>query len=366
MDHLTAAEPFHHFLIVVFVSFVVGFLNAAAGGRIVPCHGQAEGGAVAELVLFLYEAFAKGPATDDGGSVPILQGAGQDFAGGGRPFVREDGQLACLEETITAAMIFYFWRACPYGIDDELVAVQEVVSDLDGFLEDAAAIATKVQYQLLQALLLELLYGTGEFRMRRLGELTDTYIAGGLVDHIRHVDGGQGNGAPGDGEVPGLAFSQDPDDHLAGAGSAQERPYLVVGDAIARYGAISHFQELIAYLQAGLIAGPAGQYADHIHRIAEDLELDAHPFEITLQVFVDLRHVYGGNEDGMGVQAGQHAVDGSVTQRVHGYRVYIFHIHEVHHFLDRGRLTCLEEAGSDDITPETKPDEHAQYHYDRE
>src|SRR6202012_4223934 len=76
MEDLAVMEALHYFFIIIFVSFIIGFLDAAAGGRVVARDGEAEGGAVAELEGLLYEAFAEGAAADDGGPIPILEGAG--------------------------------------------------------------------------------------------------------------------------------------------------------------------------------------------------------------------------------------------------------------------------------------------------
>lgn len=66
---------------VVIVVLIIGFLYATAGGGVVAGHGKAEGGAIAEDELFLYEALAKGAASEDECAVMVLEATGEDFAG---------------------------------------------------------------------------------------------------------------------------------------------------------------------------------------------------------------------------------------------------------------------------------------------
>src|SRR5258708_15084946 len=91
MQHFPVMKAVEHFLIIVIVSLTIGLLNAASGGGIIPGYRQAQGGTVAQLVLFLYQAFTKGPSADDRAPVPVLKGSCQYFAGGSGAFVRKKG-----------------------------------------------------------------------------------------------------------------------------------------------------------------------------------------------------------------------------------------------------------------------------------
>lgn len=76
---------------------VVRALDAAAGGGVVACGGEAHLTAVFELHHTLHQSFAEGAATDNDAAVPVLDGAGEDFGCRGRAFVDEDGEAPVAE-----------------------------------------------------------------------------------------------------------------------------------------------------------------------------------------------------------------------------------------------------------------------------
>ena len=99
-----------------------------------------QGSAIGEFERLLDKAFPKSPSSDDRGTLPVLEGAGQHFAGGGSPLIGEDGQFAFFKKTVSLAAIVHSWVMGADGIDDQLVFVQEIVCDVDRFLKNAAAV----------------------------------------------------------------------------------------------------------------------------------------------------------------------------------------------------------------------------------
>ena len=74
-EHLSGCVSVVGFEEVFLSVAVVRFLDTSACRGIVACHSEAQTGAVAEVELFLHEAFAEGASSDDGASVVILQRA---------------------------------------------------------------------------------------------------------------------------------------------------------------------------------------------------------------------------------------------------------------------------------------------------
>src|SRR6202044_3472407 len=75
VEDFDVMEAFHNLFIVIIVSLVIWFLDTPPGGCIITGDGQTESGPVRQLVLFLYQALAKGPSADDRSPVPVLEGA---------------------------------------------------------------------------------------------------------------------------------------------------------------------------------------------------------------------------------------------------------------------------------------------------
>ena len=78
---LTVHQPVAKVFIVFVNSLVIGFLNGAARGSVVPGNCQPHAGAVPEHDWFLYEAFAEGAPSYDCSAVIILHRTGKDLTG---------------------------------------------------------------------------------------------------------------------------------------------------------------------------------------------------------------------------------------------------------------------------------------------
>ena len=81
---LAMSETFFNvFVVVAFLSFHVGFLNAATGRCIVMGNGESHHGTVGKLDGPLYESFSEGASTDNLSAVLILECASDNFGSGG-------------------------------------------------------------------------------------------------------------------------------------------------------------------------------------------------------------------------------------------------------------------------------------------
>ena len=148
-EELAAFVACQQVVFVLFaVPFLVGFLDAAAAGRIVAGHGEADHAAVAEVHGLLHQALAEGASAHDGAAVVVLNGSGEYLAGAGAAFIHKhhDGQL--LEGAAPVADELLAWTFAPFGIDDELACGQEFVDHLYGDVHVSSSVAPEVHDEL--------------------------------------------------------------------------------------------------------------------------------------------------------------------------------------------------------------------------
>jgi len=110
---------------------------------IVTCDRQAQGRSHRSAVLFLDESFAKGSSANDGGPIPVLQGAASTSLQ--KPFLRPSGWPACRFRIVRhGGNDILLWEPGPPRIDDEFIAIQEIVCYFDGLLQDSPPLPSQV------------------------------------------------------------------------------------------------------------------------------------------------------------------------------------------------------------------------------
>ena len=171
-------------LVVAVVAGHVGLLDAASGGRVVACDGEAYHRTVGERDGLLHQSLAEGAPPDDGAAVVVLDGTGEDFAGRGRAFVDEYHEGDVLVAAAPVAAELLAGRLASLHIGDEPSFGHELVGHLHGRLHVSARVAAQVDGEVLQSLLRELCQGDEQFGIGVLGKLPDADVARAVVEHI--------------------------------------------------------------------------------------------------------------------------------------------------------------------------------------
>ena len=150
------SEPVLEIHLVVFqVAFLVRLLDAAAAGRVVMGDGQPDHAAVGEVERPLYKPFPESPSTDDRPPVIVLDGSGDNLCGRCRQFVDQHIDLDILQAAVAHCPEVLPARPASLGIDDHVIVPQELIGDLHGRLEIAAAVVLEVEEQRLHAFFLQ-------------------------------------------------------------------------------------------------------------------------------------------------------------------------------------------------------------------
>ena len=118
-------------LVILVITQGVRLLDASARWSIVAGDGETDEAVVRELNLLLNQTLTERTATDDGSTVVVLHGTGEDFSRRCRTLVDENHQWYFLISTLAVARIFLAWRLSAFGIENQLLGWQELVRHVD-------------------------------------------------------------------------------------------------------------------------------------------------------------------------------------------------------------------------------------------
>ena len=274
-------------LVVEQAAALVVLLDAAAAGRVVAGRGQADGAAVGQDKLLLYQSLAKRAATHNQATVVVLQGARKDLAGAGAELVDEHSHLGVLEGAVAVAPhLTVVALVAPLGEDDGLVGGQELIDHEHRHLHEAATVAAQVDHVALGTLLLQAGHGGDEFVIGVAPELVDLDVARVLVDHVVGIDGVDRDVATGDGEGQYLVavLALDAQLHLAALVAAQALHDHAVGHALARGCRVVDAHDAVSRHDAHFLAGATGYHLNHADGVVDHHKRDADAAERAVQV----------------------------------------------------------------------------------
>ena len=296
---------------------VVELLDESSAGDVVLGDGDLEDAVIGEVACGLYQSLAKGARADDHGAVEVLQGSRGDFAGAGRAAVDEHCQGDVGVDGVDGGLVGALAGLVASTHDEDLGALgDEEADDLDGRLDDAAAIAAQVEDDVLDArVVLECDEGVAHLLCRLL-------VKGCQVDvaDVASRDAVVGDGVDADGlavEREGLhavliVGAHDRHRQVGVGLSLESLAHLVAGPGVGAV-AIDH-DDAVASAQAGACGGAALVRAADVdallavdgafHQVAADAAILA---GAQRHEFVGLD---GGDILGVGVDVVEHRVDG--------------------------------------------------------
>ena len=190
------------------------------------------------------------------------------------------------------------------GIDNEAVARQELLGDVDSRLEVAARVATKVDDEAVEAFHRQLCEGDDELLVGILAEVLDLDIARGLVEHIGSCDAVGLDLVADDGKL--MLVSLESSDHaqayLGALGAFQGVHGDLVGEALTSEHGVVDGDDLVACEESGLLSWSAADDVLHAQGVVADDKLDAHAIERSSEVVLGQLYVLSGDIDGVGVE----------------------------------------------------------------
>ena len=273
--------------------------------------GEAYHRSVGQVDRTLDEAFAEGAATHDDAAVVILYGTRYNLCRRGRIAVDEDDDLSLSKQASAFGMMFHALGGASFGIDHQVALLQELIGNLHGSMQIAAAILLQVEHQCLHALRQEGLQTLHEFVVRGGSEVADADIAHFRTKHIGGVDGVDRNLVADNLEVQGVAnaLSHDAEVDLRPLGTAQSAHNLFARHLDAGNGGVVDVDDAVASQDTSLLGRSVGDGLDDKQRVFHHVELYADALERPLQGFVHLLHLLGGGVRRVGVQLLYHAAD---------------------------------------------------------
>ena len=110
--------------------------------------------AIGEVDGTLYKSFSECAPADDGAAVVVLYGSCHDFSGGCGVFAHKNGQAAFGEESATFSMEYLPGCGASFGVYDEVVFLEELISDFESRSQISASVGRKVENEVLHAFFL--------------------------------------------------------------------------------------------------------------------------------------------------------------------------------------------------------------------
>ena len=201
------------------------------------CHGETHHGTVREIDRTLHKTFTKGPTTNDGATVLILQGSRDDLSGRSRKLIDKHDDLTILQRTVTLSNKLGARCHTTLRVDDKITFLQELIRYLHGSLKITAAIVLQIEDEVLHALLLQSIDCRHKLLISRRSKTANTDISGSRFNHVPPIDGLDRDLIPYHGEMELFCDSTayDGEVDLRTLGSAQPTHYLFAAHLYTRY-----------------------------------------------------------------------------------------------------------------------------------
>ena len=262
----------------------------------------------------LHRTLSEGARAHDDGAAVILQRAGDDFGGRGRPAVDQhhDGQAVGVVPGLGVEALRVVGTARTGGYD--LAAVEEEIDHLDRLFQQPAGIVAEIENQPRQPsadLGAKLRHRAFDPAQGLLAERNDPDIADialGAGSHGLNLDDGAG-----DRDVEGLAVGAPDREHDVGVGRAAH-PLDRLGQGEPEDGFAVEMGDQVAGLQAGAIGGRVVDRRNHLDEAVFHRHLDPEPADLAPALDLHLAEILGVEIARMRIERGQHAVDRGFDQ----------------------------------------------------
>ena len=359
-------------LIVLVVAGCERLLDASSRRCVVAGDGETNHRTVGEGELLLHEALSERAATDDGGAVVVLHGAGENLRSRSRTLIDEHHERNLLIRSVSVRREVLSGRLASDGIYYQLVLGQKLVSHLDGRVHIASRVVTKVDDEVGESLLRQLGKGDEHFGISGLAETLHLNISCVLVEHIRGCDALLRYVATRYRKVfhGFLSVAHHTQLHLRVLRTFQASHGLLVRDNLAHERLAVHAYNLVAGEDASTLCRTVLHDVLHVYGVLAYGELDAHSRERSLQVVSHSLRVLRADVYGVRVEVGENLRYGYVHERVDVHLVHVLIVYKVKQIAEsvRSGIDDVESVAGEVVGVERAnhySDNHAYCHYQR-
>ena len=150
--------------VIDIVHIVVGvrFLDAAARRSIVPGHRKAYARTVGKIDGLLNQTLSEGTAPHQGGPAVILHCTGKDLTRRSGAVRHQERKTYVAQYALAVCAVLVPVAVDALHVNDKFTLIQEHIAEQQRLIEEAAAIVTQIDYQVLHALVLKLKRSLGE------------------------------------------------------------------------------------------------------------------------------------------------------------------------------------------------------------
>ena len=228
-----------------------------------------------------------------------------------------------MERTCTVRGYIFPFECFTLGIDDEAVGWQELVGHVDGRVHQTAAIASQVDDETFGTLVVEFGEGGDKLVVGGPSEFAYFDVPRFVVEHESGVDAIYGNVATRhfiDERLFG-SLAQDFEFHGGAFGTPQVFHYPFVAYAFAHESGIVDGNNAVAGQYAHFFGRAAGDNANHVDRIVQNIELYTNTAERTFQLLVDALQIFGRDIGRVGIEFAQYFRHDILYKFVSVYRI---------------------------------------------
>ena len=139
-------------------SCIVRLLYATTARSIVAGSSQSDLRTVIHIERSLHQTLSERPSADNNSPIPILNSPRKDFRCRSRTLIYHYHKSALLEQSLLLSFQLLTRRLCSLGIDNQLVATEKLVANINSHIEVSATIAPQIENKALHSLRLQFCY----------------------------------------------------------------------------------------------------------------------------------------------------------------------------------------------------------------
>ena len=354
--HFVVLVTRQQFVVVIFASVAVRFLDRASGRRIVTGDGKPYRRTVRKRNLILHQPLTERSATDDRSPVVILERAGQNLARRSAVLVDQNDQFLVHKLAVPFAVFDLPVPVTILRINDHFAFRKKLPRYQNRLVEQSPRIAAHVEDQFFHTLLLQPSDRFGQFFMSIHRELLELDIPRFGTDHVGGDDAFDRNGVAGHDERNQILYARplDTERHLAAARPAQPFHDAVLRHLNAGHHGIVHRHDAVPGLYSGLGARPRVDHVQHDHRIGRHIENDPDPVEFPFDALLRPRQILSRQVRGMGIQLIEDQRNDPFGQRIDRNRVHVLRPDQRQQPIDLVAARSRQGGPPDDRTTRAK------------
>ena len=311
--------------IVLYLTFLVWFLYAAARRGVVMSHCEAYHGAVRQVYRALHEALSERATAYDGAAILVLNGTRDNLCRRCGVFIDEHYHLSVEETPVASRPELLSSHGTTLCIYEQIVLGQQLIEHFSSSLQITSAIVFQVNDEVFHAAFIQAFQRVEELTVGRCAKGRYLYVSHRWAYHVESVNGVERNLVSDNGEIYYVldAVALNANLHLSAFRPSEAAHYLLFRHLYACYGSVIDRHEAVAGQDADLLRRAVVDGLHHEERVLKHIELHSHTLKVALQGLIEGFHLLGCGVRRVGIKLLYHSSDGILHQFLAIHAIHI-------------------------------------------